>query len=79
MPKFLKGNDIMVRVVKTLNCKAKISSEENSAQTCRKCIDEILTCLEDNGITIETAFAILDECKNEVLYMYQHKAFKTRS
>ncbi len=77
--KILKGNDIMVKVVKMLNCKTKISSEENNAQTCRKCIDDILTLLSDNGITVETAFAILDECKNEIRSAYEQKAFKTRS
>ena len=44
----------------------EISSEKNSNSECQKCISEILSCLTENGITCETALAILDECKERI-------------
>ncbi len=69
----LKGNDVMVNIIKRINSKPEISSEENSAQSCRSCIDEILASIVKNKLTVETAFAVLDECKNEINDICQKK------
>lgn len=44
----------------------KISSEKNSNSECQKCISEILNCLVESGMTCETSYAILDECRERI-------------
>lgn len=66
----------MVNITRIINEQTKISSERNSVQTCRKCINEIIDSLVDNEITVETAFAILDECKSEIRSTYEQKVLK---
>lgn len=58
----MKGGDKMVTIKDKLG-NAEISSEKNSNSECQKCISEILNCLIENGMTCETAYAVLDECK----------------
>lgn len=49
--------------IQTKHGETKIFSEKNSNPDCQKCISEILDCLTKSGMTCETAYAILDECK----------------
>lgn len=66
----------MVTITQRVDGQTQISSEKNSVQKCRKCIDDIITCLIDNKITIETSFAILDECKNEIRSTYEQRVLE---
>lgn len=56
----------MVEVCSDISGKRDISSEKNSSSECEKCISEILDCLAVNGITCETAYALLYECKRRI-------------
>ena len=56
--------------------KTKISSEKNSNSECQKCIFEILNCLAENGITCETAYAILDACKESIKITSEQTSLK---
>lgn len=53
-----------------------ISSEKNSNSECQKCISEILNCLAENGITCETAYEILDECKERISFSCGQRALR---
>lgn len=44
----------------------KISSEKNSSSECEKCISDILNRMVSSELTYETAYAVLDECKNRL-------------
>lgn len=56
----------MVEIHTNIAGKKDISSEKNSSSDCEKCISEILDCLAANGITCETAYALLYECKRRI-------------
>lgn len=66
----------MVNITRRIDGQTQISSEKNSVQICRKCINDIIAYLTNNKITVETSFAILDECKNEIRSTYEQKALE---
>lgn len=66
----------MVNITRRIDGQTQISSEKNSVQICRKCIDDIIAYLTNNKITVETSFAILEECKNEIRSTYEQKVLE---
>lgn len=66
----------MVNITRRIDGQTQISSEKNSVQICRKCIDDIIAYLTDNKITVEASFAILEECKNEIRSTYEQKVLE---